>query len=131
MNFLSKLFVKKHPTDEEILNKGFSMAMEFGKNFLKPINERLKLKFDFLSDSEVEYYNTTCTEAMKVGHAFIIDSLASKAERNETVNGIAFKRQFENDFTEKFNWVTQSNINCIYSQGLYFAWKEGLDKIII
>ena len=62
------LFRKKSYKEENILNEGVSLAMEFGKNWLQPIQKRLSKKYPKLSTTELDEYNTKCQSAMKLGH---------------------------------------------------------------
>jgi hypothetical protein len=131
MNLISKLFNTRPPLEEDILNQGLIMAMEFGENWLQPISERLKLKFIHLSDNQINTYSLTCRKAMDQGHRFIMTSLTELTEEGRTIKDSDFKGQFNNYVKTNLNWINEANLRQLYSQGLYYAWKEGLDKVII
>jgi hypothetical protein len=58
--------------NEEILNTGLSLAMEFGADWLKPIQDRLSVKYPTLTQMERVWYNTICREAMEKGHTSLV-----------------------------------------------------------
>ena len=119
------------PLEEDILNQGLYMAMEFGGNWLQPVDVRLKLKFNHLSDNRVSAYDVICRKALDQGHSFVMTSLVKLAEEGKTVGGAEFKDQFDNYIKAGFVWINKANLEQLYSQGVYYAWKEGFDKVII
>lgn len=52
---------------DSTLNVGLMLAMEFGENWLEPIQARLRLRFPALSEREVSRCNTMCRAAMNFG----------------------------------------------------------------
>lgn len=130
MGLISGLFAKARPSRGEILNDGLAMAMEFGENWLQPINGRLEDKFGFLSAQEIESYSNICRDARNESKGFILNSLAKVFDNGETIKDSDFKTEFENHILQKFDWVNKSNINGAYSQGMYYAWREGLTSVI-
>jgi hypothetical protein len=109
---------KKEPyITDEILNNGLILAMAFGKNWIKPIQTRLGKIYPALSDDELEQYNTKCQEVMTFGHTTVYEL----AERYGKATDI---KEFEGVFTSQYSWVTSKNINNIFSQGMYYAFKD-------
>lgn len=106
------------------------MAMEFGENWLQPVNSRLKDKFGFLSDEEITLYSSICKDALDDSSSFIIGRLTEIADECETIKDSEFKEEFERYFLQKFNWVNKSNIKRAYSQGMYYSWREGLTSVV-
>lgn len=54
--------------DTALLNEGLAMGMEFGTNWLQPIQKRLAKKHPQLSQAELDEYDRVCREAMNFGH---------------------------------------------------------------
>jgi 16S rRNA U1498 N3-methylase RsmE len=130
MKIFTKLFYRRQKTVEDILNMGLSMAMEFGANWLQPINKRLGNKLKDLSPAKLDEYNVICQAAMKQGHNYVYDKLNDLAECNRTIPNTALQEQFNTHMKLHFNWISNKNLKHLYSQSCYYAWKNGLDKII-
>jgi len=118
MSLISWLFGKKKPYNEiEILNFGLKLAMSFGKDWLKPIQPRLAKIYPDLTETELNIVNARCQEAMKFGH----DTVYSMAEvKGKETN----KEDFVRLFKGKYPWVNSANTNGVFSQGMYYAYKD-------
>lgn len=112
------LFRRKRPYDrDELMNKSLSLAMAWGKNWLKPIQERLRRSYPDLTQDELNEFNDLAQSTMKFGHDLVYSSVEK--------NGVAIdKALFENAIKAKYPWVTRRNVNYLYSQGRYYAWKD-------
>jgi len=106
--------------DERILNVGLHLAMEFGKNWLQPIQRRLAEKFRALSTSELDEYERVCREAMDLGHAQVPIQWrrAGGHEKNA-------RRFFDDVVLAAHPWITRKNLSRLFSQGCYYAAKDG------
>ena len=100
----------------EILNTGLNLAMEWGKDWLKPIQSRLVIHYPQLSPDELDRYNTLCQEAMKFGHDLIY-SLHNQHTTSE------IQSYFRSQLKEKYPWVSDENLGRLFSQGMYYAMK--------
>jgi hypothetical protein len=109
--------MKINAPKEEILNYGLKLAMDWGTDWFKPIQERLLARFHFLSNEELDQFNETCQASMSFGHKIVYE-MAEKdgAETN--------KEEFKIKFVEKYPWATDENISHLFSQGMYYAWKD-------
>lgn len=58
----------------KFLNVGLDFSMEFGENWLKPINQRLQRKFPDLNSDELEECNNICKEVNRIAHHFVFDN---------------------------------------------------------
>lgn len=106
--------------DPAILNKGLDLAMEFGQNWLRPIQSRLAGLFPRLSKEEFDEYDRICREAMKYGHAKLrVCWREAKADKPQ-----AFQF-FRRDIHALYPWVSESNLSQLFSQGCYYAYKDG------
>jgi hypothetical protein len=127
----TKGFNKKLESQETILNTGLRIAMEFGDRWLHPINDRLQKKYTYLSEQELEEYNTICQTAMTSGNRYIYDILNKLFEAGCTITNTELKEQFKISLKSHYDWINESNLSKLYSHGCYYAWKDGLDKAIV
>lgn len=115
---------------EDILNSGLNYALDFGKNWLQPIQQRLKNKYKFLTEENLNEYDLLCREAMNYGHEFIYQTLQKLCDDNMTINEIELNRNFRDAIFNKYLWINKSNLSKMFSQGCYYAWKDGLSDCI-
>ena len=87
----------------EILNVGLDFSMEFGKNWLQPINQRLKNKFLELSSDELEECNNICKEVNKIANNFILDN---PVKNTSDLSFVDFS-EFDNFMKLSFNWISK------------------------
>lgn len=106
--------------DERILNAGLHLAMEFGENWLCPIQERLAGKFPELSRDGLNKYERMCREVMTFGHEQV-PARWREARGNEA----EALRLFKMAMRDRYPWVTDENLSHLFSQGCYYAWKNG------
>jgi hypothetical protein len=104
--------------DHNVLNVGLDFALEFGPNWLAPIQNRLATQFPSLTPAELDAYDRSCREVMRYGHQLVptvVKTLDSSTEES-------FAR-----FTElvhhRFAWVSEDNLRRLFSQGCYYALK--------
>jgi hypothetical protein len=110
MKFLSLLFGKQ-PTEAEILNTGLQLAMEFGENWLKPIQQRLFRRYNFLSKEELDKYNLICKTALDDGIRFIQNTLTNLDSRQQYMR-------------KKYAWINNQGIERVFNQSCYYSWNE-------
>ena len=105
------------PSREAILNKGLHLAMEWGEHWLKPIQARLGSKYPTLAPAELDELNALCQAAMRFGHSTVYDmaSVSGKDTKYE---------DFEPVMTQRYPWVDSRNLSRLFSQGMYYAWKD-------
>jgi len=105
---------------DDVLSEGIEMAMEFGKNWLQPIQGRLQVRYPGLSAEELELYNSTSQQAMRRGHQ-VVPSCFRDARGQQ---GPAY-RAFSQVMRADYPWLTEGNLSHLFSQGCYYAWKDG------
>ena len=130
MKIFSKIFNKSQASETEILNSGLDFAMEFGENFLKPIQGRLSKKYRFLNETELDNYNLICKSAKDEGQKYIYDFLEKLSTENNNISENNLKNNLSNFIREKYSWISENNLNRLFSQACYFAYKDGLDEFI-
>ncbi|GAB4578346.1 MAG: hypothetical protein Fur0022_10810 [Anaerolineales bacterium] len=100
----------------EILNTGLSLAMEWGEDWLKPIQSRLAKQFPTLTPKELDEVNAICQKAMRFGHQLVLT--LAKQYGQESYQGM-----WETEFLRVCPWVNRENLGRLYSQGMYYAMK--------
>lgn len=116
--------------EEKILNKGLEFALEFGPNWLQPIQSRLSAKFQELKSDELNKYDSICRSAMKQGHDYIYKTLEKATDENRKIKEKEMAEELKSFLQKDYPWIDSGNLKRILSQGFYYAWKDGLDKCI-
>jgi hypothetical protein len=97
--------------DATILNDCLNLAMEWGPDWLKPTQDRMRRLYPHLTDTELNQYDTDARAAMHLGFDLMYNNpKAAFAELMAVVRA-------------KCPWVTEKNLSRMYSQGLYYASK--------
>jgi len=99
------------------LNEGLHLAMEWGEDWLKPIQKRLSKSHPALSEDELNEINTVCQAAMRFGHSAVYE-LALKSGKDTK------QEEFEATMLARYPWVSSNNLSHLFSQGMYYAWKD-------
>jgi hypothetical protein len=109
--------VTNHP---EILNAGLDLSMAWGPDWLQPIQSRLAALYPALGEAELDAYEAACREAMSWGHAQVPDAWHAAGHDQAEAN-----RLFEQAARERYPWISDKNVSHLFSQGTYYAWKNG------
>ncbi len=109
------------PSEVKLLNKGLSFALAWGKNWCKPIRDRMHSRFPFLPPEDLDRYVRDCRVAMNVG----IGLVSVIAEANK---GVVSESDWRQQFAAAFPWVSERNLCSLFAQGTYYAWKDGICK---
>ncbi len=56
---------EKNIDNETILNIALKLTMEFGENWMQPIQNRLSKRFTNLSNQELDNYNDICQKILE------------------------------------------------------------------
>lgn len=107
--------------EEALMNYALELAQEWGDDWLKPIQDRLKKAFPNLKHDELDKYNSISQEAMKFGHDLVY-SMAEQQGKNID------KTQWEEEFLSRYPWVDKKNLKHLFSTGSYYAWKDGVGQ---
>ena len=105
--------------NKEIANDGLNLSMEFGENWLKPINERLSKKYSELLPVELEKYNKLCKDVNTYANDFILNN---PVKHNDELIFLPFEK-FKKVIHKKYAWINEDNLKQLYSQSCYYAWK--------
>ncbi len=112
--------------DEEILNAGLHLALEFGPDLNQPVNGRLNQKFTTISDQDLSKINVLCYQIRDEGHQFIYKTLEALANKRQTISAFELEFQLSAYLLSKYLWINADNMARIQSQGCYYAYKDGL-----
>jgi hypothetical protein len=104
--------------DPEVLNCGVALATAFGKDWLRPIQERLSQRYPSLTLAELDEYDETCRGAMKVAHALVPKVLVQSGG----FNAQAYP-EFRERLSRRYPWMSEDNAQRLFSQGCYYAMK--------
>lgn len=97
--------------DPILANDALHLAMEWGKDWLKPTQERMRTLHPALTDAQLDACDALAQEAMRYGHRLVYDS--PNCER--TSFAVALRA--------KYAWVSDANLTRLHSQGQYYAMK--------
>lgn len=128
MSSIPKFFLENETNENEILNDGLEFAMEFGKNWLQPIQERLLKKYPNLESKNLDLCNEHSKSVLKLGNDFVYKFLDNLDRENQSITQNELKEKLNNTILEKYPWVNNKNINQLFFQSCYYAFKDGLDK---
>jgi len=109
-----------------ILNLSLDLALAWGPNWAQPIQSRLAAKDDTLSFSDLNEYNDLSQEVLNEGFQFITSRLEGVCDARETIKEKDLKTVFVENMVGKYPWINEEHLKKIFSQGLYYAWKDGL-----
>ena len=93
------------------LNHAMHLAMEWGGDFMKPTQPRLKQVYPTMSDAELDHLEGHARAAMKFGHDYVYAH--PHATTDECIAAIR----------ASFPWVSDANGSRAHSQGQYYAMK--------
>ena len=121
---LRALSVRRAPSqsscgEEALLNYALDLAQEWGNEWLKPTQERLRQSYPQMSQSELDRLDSMARAAMNYGHE-LVHSMAAKEGAN--VNQSAWCECV----LSRYPWVDERNLKHLYSTGMYYAWKDGV-----
>lgn len=106
--------------DPEILDRGLALALEWGQHWLAPIHDRLGALYPSLSPEELGRYDAACRAAMRFGHEGV-RSAWREADRDQE-KAFALWRDA---ILARYPWISDDNMRRTFSQGMYYAWKDG------
>ncbi len=102
------------PSSTEIFQKAIDLSMEFGEFWLKPVNDRIRAIYPFLTEQEAEDLDKKCKEIQK----YCWDDLCWKE-----ADGLITQAQIVEAMKAKYPELSEANLNRLISQGYYYARK--------
>ena len=114
---IRKLFHRR-PSDDELLNEGLGLAMDWGDSWLSPINARLHKLHPYLGAAELEELNAACQGAMQLAYEAVHASVHGGAPGLSPESLAPIVRG-------RYPWVGDENVVRLLRQGVYYAAKMG------
>ena len=104
--------VEKFP--DELLNFALDLSLEWGKNWMSPINSRVRAAHPELSEQDAETLNNWCVEAREFAFAEVEKWYPLEVE-DKSERALETTRQ-------KYPQIDEHNLSHLYNQGMYYAW---------
>ena len=96
---------------DDLLNTALELATEWGENFRKPINTRIRTKYPDLTDADID----KLTEIARRAESRIY----SLAEKRNT--GTLSEHDSNRIAKQEFPWLNASNLSRLSNIGMYYA----------
>jgi ElaB/YqjD/DUF883 family membrane-anchored ribosome-binding protein len=97
--------------DPKIANQALHFAMEWGEQFMKPTQPRLKKLHPRLTKKQLDAYDALARDAMSAANNYVYDHPDCDIAQCEAA------------VHENYDWVDGENLTRMYSQGMYYAHK--------
>jgi len=97
----------------QMMNHALALATEWGENFRKPINDRMRLKYPELTDEQITRLKKLADDAESCILSLADDELAGKITESHIVPTAR----------EKYPWVDEHQLYRIKNYGMYWARK--------
>ncbi len=118
MSWLSKLLPRRPASPDDVRNEGLGLAMDWGEQWLSPVQGRLREHHPSLTGVELDGIDDDCRGAMRLGH--------------ETVHGFGrdgrpalLPESLAPLLRAKYLWISDENVLRLFQQSLYYATKAG------
>ncbi len=98
----------------ELLNHALDMSLEWGENWLQPINDRIRAAHPELTADEAQTLDNWCIEAREFAYAEVEKWYAREVE-DKAQRAMETTRQ-------KYPQIDEHNLSHLYNQGMYYAW---------
>ena len=108
---------------ETILNRALSLAMEFGENWLMPVQERLIGEYPHIESPMADQIDLLCKEVMSTCNSATGKELKGRNETKIEIREVNYR--IRRILREKYIWISEENLNRLFSQACYYAYKDG------
>lgn len=98
----------------EIFQVAMQLSLDWGKDWLQPINVRIREKYPRLTEEQAQELNRMCKEIQR----FCWDDLCYKE-----LDGIVTTDQMRKIMQEKYPILDEKNPSRLISQGMYYVRK--------
>lgn len=103
------------------LNLALKFAQEWGENYGRPIQGRLRQACPNLHTEELDHFNDVARVAMECGYDLIF-IIAKKRGRD------GIWPEWRESYLAQYPWVDENNLARLFSTGMYYAWKDGVGQ---
>jgi hypothetical protein len=98
----------------EIFQKAVELSLEWGKQWLQPINDRIRAIYPSLTEAEADDLDRKCKEIQK----YCWDDLCWKE-----LDGLITQAEIVAAMKARYPELSDANLNHLISQGYYYARK--------
>ena len=109
---------RRRAQPQVLLNEGLALAMDWGQDWLAPIQDRLRRQHPYLLAHELDELNATCQQAMQWGHE---SAYALVRSRGQDIR----PDDFAAAVLARYPWVNSANVARLFNQSIYYACKTG------
>lgn len=99
---------------KDILNAAMNISLEWGENWLKPINERLLAVYPNVSEEKAKeidtYIRVAREDIFKVIEQYYLKELSE-------IQAISI-------IQEKYTFLDDDTLKRLFNQGMYYAWRD-------
>jgi hypothetical protein len=117
-------FTRRRPRpdagDAALQNYALDLAQEWGREWLQPIQPRLRRAYPTMPTEELDRLNAIAQDAMKEGHDLVYSMTEQLGEKGMS------EAAWRSAYTPRYPWVDDKNLRHLYSTGRYYAWKDGV-----
>ncbi len=99
---------------DEILNAALTLSLEWGENFLKPIQSRLQAAYPQITNDQANLISAWC-DAVKDYAFAVVEKDYPLILKNEAGTAIA-------QIKEKYPQLSDETLSRLHNQGMYYAW---------
>ncbi len=108
----------RKPDPDALRNDALGLAMDWGEQWLAPVQGRLAEMYPQLPRTELDELDALAREAMQFAHQTIL-AFAARGDQGLT------EEDFSARFSAQYPWANAENVARMYRQGTYYAWKAG------
>lgn len=108
--------MKQGVHERDLRNEGLALAMEWGKDWLMPIQARLAARHPGLSAAALDELDAVCRSTMRFGHRLVAEFVSAYGPD-------APRAGFAAALRAQHPWVDGENVARLHSQGVYYAMK--------
>lgn len=91
-----------------------NLSLEWGENWLRPVDERLKAIFKSINDDEAKRIDIFIREAREDIFKMVEQHYLKELS----------EEQLKLNLKEKYSFLNDDNYKRLLSQGMYYAWKD-------
>ena len=98
--------------------------MEFGENWLKPIDDRIKNEYPMISNQRVDELNEIINDIRAYGLKLVLECIEGSKSEDEAFEKLENGRgNIFQLIRERVPGISEENVNKVYSQSIYYSRK--------
>ena len=97
-----------------MLNIALNLSLEFGPDWRKPIQERLRSQCPDVTQQQADDLNAVVTSARDWAHELIRSTVNERGSNEDQARG---------EIRLRYPWIDEETLGRLWSQGMYYAMK--------